>query len=109
VHKSSLVGLAFGRQFASADCNLRVQAKHSTLSSSTTDEDASSDMPCRGGVLAVVLGVGNWHALSVCGVLSNQQDKDRPNEIALARMITTLELEVLHRQPLAAQIRPVIQ
>jgi hypothetical protein len=59
----------------------------------------------------VVLGVGNWHALSVCGVLSNQQDKDRPNEITLteARMTTTLVLEVLHRQPLAAQIRPVIQ
>jgi hypothetical protein len=28
--KSSLVGLAFSRQFTSADCNARVQAKHDT-------------------------------------------------------------------------------
>jgi hypothetical protein len=36
-----------------------------------------SDTPCRGDVVAVVLEVGKWHALSVCVVLGIQQGKDQ--------------------------------
>jgi hypothetical protein len=41
VHKSSLVGLAFGRRFTSAGRNPRVLAQHPTPSQPTPDKDAS--------------------------------------------------------------------
>jgi hypothetical protein len=51
--------------------------------------------------VAVVLEVGKWHALSVCAVLGILQGKDLRYEVTLteARMIATLEQEVLHMHP----------
>jgi hypothetical protein len=48
-----------------------VQAKHSTLwqQARALGTDVRSKAFCWGDVVAVVLEVGNWHALSVCGVL----------------------------------------
>jgi hypothetical protein len=59
---------SLSRQCTSADRNLGVQAKHyiQIQQACTTDADARSDMPCRRGVLAVLLEVGNWHASVHC-------------------------------------------
>jgi 2-keto-4-pentenoate hydratase len=71
VHMSSLVRLAFAKQFTLANRNRRVQAQHSAPSQQARvpDTDACSDMLCRGDVVAVALEVGYWHALSVFAVV----------------------------------------
>jgi hypothetical protein len=57
-------------------------------------------------VVAVVLEVGNWHALSVFAIMGIQQGKDQPFEGTLAeeRMIATLSLEVLDMPPESSQV-----
>jgi hypothetical protein len=49
------------------------------------------DMLCRGDVVAVVLGIGNWRALPVCTVLGILQGSDQPYDVTLteARTLAT--------------------
>jgi hypothetical protein len=79
VRKSSLVGLADGRQITTADHNLRVHAEHSTPKQQAhthADADSGSDMPCRGDVVAVVLELGTWYDLPDRAVLGPVKGKD---------------------------------